>query len=63
MVIIKASDYGPIFSIDTSIVGERGEAVIVETELSFKRDGEKKIAFQSFEDFFISTIMEAIEGI
>lgn len=61
MVVIKASGYGPIFSIDTSILGERGEAVVVETELSFKRDGEKKIAFQSFEDFFISTIMEAIE--
>lgn len=63
MVIIKASGYGPIFSIDASIVGKRGEAVIVETKLSFKRDGEKKIAFQSFEDFFISTIMEAIEDI
>lgn len=54
MIVIKSSGYGPIYSIDTSIIGEAGEPVVVETELSFKRDGDKNVICKSFEDFFVT---------
>ncbi|WP_258197044.1 hypothetical protein [Pseudomonas entomophila] len=61
MIVIKASGYGPIYSIDTSIMGGMGEPVVVETPLSFKRTGEKSISHQSFEAFFTDMIRSAIQ--
>jgi len=61
MVVIKASGYGPIYSIDTSIVDSNGESPIIETELSFKRDKEKITVSPSFEEFFTQSIQDAIE--
>jgi len=61
MIVIKVSGYGPIYSIDTSKVGETGEPVVVETELSFKRDGQKSVIFKSFEDFFCESIRRSIK--
>ncbi|WP_110638550.1 SMI1/KNR4 family protein [Pseudomonas sp. CC120222-01a] len=60
MIVVKASGYGPIYSIDTSIIGATGEPVIIETELSFKRDKHKKIIYQSFEVFYVDSIRQAI---
>ncbi|MFK3725188.1 SMI1/KNR4 family protein [Pseudomonas monteilii] len=60
MIVIMASGYGPIYSIDTSIIGGTGEPVIIETPLSFKRTGEKIIIYQSFEAFFTDMIRSAI---
>ncbi|MDO7912721.1 SMI1/KNR4 family protein [Pseudomonas sp. 22-AL-CL-001] len=60
MIVVKSSGYGPIYSIDTSIIGSTGEPVVVETELSFKRTGEKNVIYQNFEEFFVSMIREAI---
>ncbi|CAI3797800.1 hypothetical protein GLGCALEP_01918 [Pseudomonas sp. MM221] len=60
MVVVKASGYGPIYSIDTSIIGASGEPVIVETELSFKRTKEKIVIYQSFKEFFVDTVRQAI---
>jgi hypothetical protein len=61
MVVIKSSGYGPIYSIDTSNIGETGEPVVVETELSFKRDGEKNVIFNNFEDFFCESVRQSIK--
>jgi len=61
MIVIGASGYGPIYSIDTSRVGETGEPVVVETELSFKRDGQKKVIFKSFGDFFCESVRQSIK--
>ncbi|MET3052351.1 SMI1/KNR4 family protein [Pseudomonas alkylphenolica] len=61
MVVVKASGYGPIYSIDTSIIGNSGEPVIVETELSFKRSKEKNIIYQNFQEFFNDMIRQAIK--
>ncbi|MFJ4054301.1 SMI1/KNR4 family protein [Pseudomonas sp. NPDC089743] len=61
MIVIKASGYGPIYSIDTSIIGDDGEPVVVETELSFKRTGEKNVIHQSFREFFSDMIRQAIK--
>lgn len=63
MIVIKASGYGPIYSIDTSITGRFGEPAIVETELSFKQTKEKKIINQSFEEFFSLTVRDAINNL
>ncbi|EOI5727214.1 SMI1/KNR4 family protein [Cronobacter malonaticus] len=60
MVLIKSSGYGPLFSIDLS-VQENGEAVVVETDLSFKRDGSKRIAAKNFSEFLINEIKESLE--
>lgn len=60
MIVVKASGYGPIYSIDTSIMGSTGEPVVVETELSFKRTGEKNVIHQSFEDFFTNMVRRSI---
>ncbi|MEX6664257.1 SMI1/KNR4 family protein [Pseudomonas sp. W2-17] len=60
MIVVKASGYGPIFSIDTSQLSPSGEAVVVLTELSFKRDGAKEVMYESFEAFFCDTIRTAI---
>lgn len=62
MIVVKASGYGPIYSIDTSIIGDSGEPVVVETEPSFKRVKEKNIIYQSFEEFFSDTVRQAIKG-
>lgn len=61
MIVVKASGYGPIYSIDTSIIGISGEPVVVETELSFKRFREKNIIYQSFEGFLSDMVRKAIE--
>jgi hypothetical protein len=63
MIVIKSSGYGPIYSIDTSIIGEAGEPVVVETELSFKRDGDKNVICKSFEDFFCASVRQAIKDL
>ncbi|QQA75774.1 SMI1/KNR4 family protein [Pectobacterium parmentieri] len=60
MVQIKSSGYGPVFSIDTSMLGESGEAVVVETALSFKRDHNKVVVAQSFADFLLHEIEESL---
>lgn len=63
MIVIQSSGYGPIYSIDTSISSGSGEHPIIETELSFKRDASKKIIFESYEDFFLSTVRNAIKDL
>ncbi|AYN11034.1 Antitoxin YobK [compost metagenome] len=60
MIVVKASGYGPIYSIDVSTLGATGEPVIVETQLSFKRTKEKNVIYQSFEEFFVDSIRQAI---
>ncbi|HHQ1165793.1 TPA: SMI1/KNR4 family protein, partial [Listeria innocua] len=50
------SGYGSIFSIDTSIIGSEGEPVIVETNLSFKDNTEKKVVANSFGEFLLEEI-------
>lgn len=60
MIVVKSSGYGPIYSVDTSIIGSAGEPVVVETELSFKRSGEKNVIYQDFGEFFTDMIREAI---
>jgi hypothetical protein len=60
MVVIKASGYGPIYSIDTAYVGSSGEPVVVETALSFKRDGAKTVLYQSFGEFLCANVRQAI---
>ncbi|ELP95921.1 MULTISPECIES: SMI1/KNR4 family protein [Pseudomonas] len=61
MVVIQSSGYGPIYSIDTSINSGPNENPIIETELSFKREPNKKIIFENYELFLLSTIRKAIE--
>ncbi|MGV7963982.1 SMI1/KNR4 family protein [Photorhabdus tasmaniensis] len=63
MIKIKSSGYGPSYSIDTSIKGKTGEAVVVETELSFKRDGAKNIIADSYAEFLLEEIRQAIEDL
>ncbi|WP_342655421.1 SMI1/KNR4 family protein [Pseudomonas sp. F3-2] len=60
MIVVKASGYGPIYSIDTACLGPSGEPVVVETELSFKRDGAKTVLYQSFGDFLCASVRQAI---
>ncbi|EPC8954018.1 SMI1/KNR4 family protein [Cronobacter sakazakii] len=60
MVLIKSSGYGPLFSIDLS-VHKNGEAVVIKTDLSFKRDGSKKIVARSFAEFLINEVKESLE--
>jgi len=61
MIVIKASGCGPIYSIDTSIIGDDGEPVVVETELSFKRTGVKNIMHSDFKEFFSHMIRQSIK--
>lgn len=61
MIVVKTSGYGPIYSIDTSIIGAAGEPVIVETGLSFKRTKDKKVIYQDFQEFFSDMIRQAIK--
>ncbi|WP_340610024.1 SMI1/KNR4 family protein [Xenorhabdus bharatensis] len=63
MIKIKSSGYGPSYSIDTNTIGKTGEAVVVETELSFKRDGVKNIIADSYAEFLLTEIREAIEDL
>lgn len=63
MIVVKASGYGPIYSIDTSIVSDKGECPVIETELSYKRDGKKVVISESFEDFFCNSIRQAIKSL
>lgn len=60
MIVVKASGYGPIFSIDTSQLSPTGESPVVQTELCFKRDGVKTVLHDSFEEFFCDTVRTAI---
>ncbi|MNF15469.1 hypothetical protein D3C80_2180960 [compost metagenome] len=61
MIVVKASGYGQIYSIDTSIIGSSGEPVIVETELSFKRTKEKNVIYQDFQEIFSDMVRQAIK--
>lgn len=62
MIKILSSGYGPSFSLDVSKSGERsGEAVVVETELSFKRDNNKNIVANSFAEFLLQEITMSLE--
>jgi len=63
MILVKSSGYGPLYSIDTEMIGSSDEPVIVETELSFKRTGEKNMIFDSYGEFIYSQIKEAIDDI
>lgn len=60
MIKIKSSGYGPNFSIDISQCKD-GIAPVVETELSYKRDNHKAIVANSFGDFLLNEITDAIE--
>jgi hypothetical protein len=62
MILIKSSGYGPLFSIDVS-VQSGGEAAVVETDLSFKRDGSKKIMAKTFADFLVCEIKKSLEDL
>lgn len=62
MILIKSSGYGPLFSIDVS-VQSGGEAAVVETDLSFKRDGSKKIVAKTFADFLVCEIKKSLEDL
>ncbi|MDZ7323914.1 hypothetical protein N4G41_19985 [Kosakonia sacchari] len=61
MVKVLSSGYGPSLSIDASIKNENGEFAVVETELSFKRDGSKKIVSYSFAGFLLQEIDASLE--
>jgi cell wall assembly regulator SMI1 len=61
MVVVKVSGYGPIYSIDTAIIGDDGESPIIETELSFKREAKKTVVAKSFGDFIARSIQDAIK--
>jgi hypothetical protein len=63
MIKVKSSGYGPYFSLDLDILGQNGEPAVVETELSFKSTGDKKIISESYGDFLLMSIREAIEDI
>ena len=63
MIMIKSSGYGPLFSIDTETIGVSGEPVIVETELSFKRDGIKRVVADNYGEFILKNIKESIEDL
>ncbi|YCH29932.1 hypothetical protein M1D48_17590 [Erwinia sp. D4-22] len=63
MIMIKSSGYGPSFSIDTETIGISGEPVIVETELSFKRDGIKRAVADNYGEFILNSITESIEDL
>ncbi|ELY4323839.1 SMI1/KNR4 family protein [Cronobacter turicensis] len=62
MILIKSSGYGPLFAIDVS-VQKHGEAVVVETDLSFKREGSKKIVAKSFAEFLIHEIEDSLDDL
>ncbi|EOW6744293.1 SMI1/KNR4 family protein [Cronobacter dublinensis] len=59
MILIKSSGYGPLFSIDMSVQND-GEAAVVETDLSFKSDGSKKIVAKTFADFLIREVKASL---
>ncbi|EOF5434749.1 SMI1/KNR4 family protein [Salmonella enterica] len=61
MIKILSSGYGPSFSIDVSTLSETGEAVIVETELSFKREGNKSVVANNFAEFLLGEILASLE--
>lgn len=63
MVKIKSSGYGPSYSIDMDVLGNSGEPVVVETELSYKRTGEKNVIADSYGEFLLSQIKEAVEDL
>lgn len=60
LIMIKNSGYGSIFSIDTSMVGSAGEAVIVETPLTFKNNAEKKIVADNFGEFLWTEMIQSL---
>lgn len=61
MIYIKASGYGPLFSLNVSEVEKYSP--VVETSLSYKRDHEVKVLANSFGDFFYDEIKAAIEDL
>lgn len=61
MVKVLSSGYGPSFSIDTSIKNENGEFAVVETELSFKRNGSNKIVAYNFAELLLQEIEASLE--
>ncbi|EAV9829899.1 SMI1/KNR4 family protein [Listeria monocytogenes] len=60
LIIVKNSGYGSIFSIDTSMIGSAGEAVIVETPLSFENNTEKKIVADNFGEFLWTEMVQSL---
>ncbi|MFW0881956.1 SMI1/KNR4 family protein [Cronobacter dublinensis] len=60
MILIKSSGYGPLYSIDMSVQND-GEAAVVETDLSFKIDGSKKIVAKNFAEYLIHDIKTSLE--
>ncbi|MBC1987264.1 SMI1/KNR4 family protein [Listeria sp. FSL L7-0478] len=60
LIMIKNSGYGSIFSIDTSTIGDAGEPVVVETQLSFKHNAEKRIVADNFGEFLLVEIEESL---
>ena len=61
MIYIKASGYGPLFSLHLS--DSKKHSPVVETSLSYKRHKEIKILANSFGDFFYDEIKAAIEDL
>lgn len=60
MIYVKASGYGPLFSIDTSIMGNNNEPVVVETQLSFMEDRSKIIIADNFGEFLFNEIRNSL---
>lgn len=60
MIYIKSSGYGPLFSIDTSIIGNNNEPVVVETQLSFTDDQEKIVIADNFVEFLYNEIKSTL---
>ena len=57
MIMVQESGYGPVYCIDFEIVNHKGEPAVVEVPISYK---ENKVVADSFADFFISKLKEAI---
>lgn len=62
MIKILSSGYGPSYSLDLSMIGSNGEPIVVKTELSFKREGNKDIIAKSFVEFLFQEIKNSLDN-
>lgn len=60
MIMVQESGYGPVYCIDLDMVGSKSEPVVVEVPISYEESKEKKVVAESFADFLILRIKEAI---
>ncbi|OUS14093.1 cell wall assembly/cell proliferation coordinating protein [Gammaproteobacteria bacterium 53_120_T64] len=61
MIKIKSSGYGQSFSIDISQINKDGAAPVVETEISYKHDGNKSVIANSFSEFLLAEIQNSVD--